>query len=513
MSFFETLLALLLVAIVLLQVSRRLSLPYPAMLAAAGVAVALVPGVPTIAIDPQTALALFIAPILLDAAFDFPASAVAHLWRPLFALAVLATALTAGCVAVLGWAVAGLPFAAALALGAVVAPPDAAAATAVIANLSLPHRTTAVLKGESLMNDAMALLLFTAAVEVQGHGTIDGRIALELGLAAPGGILLGLGLALIYRPLSRYVAGTLGGNLLQFVNTFWVWILAERLHLSGVLCVVAFGMAIAWRQPEQANPRDRVHSYAVWETVVFLLNVLAFLLMGLQAKVIVFAMPPSRLWNAASFAAMIVPTVIVVRLAWVMAYNRLSARFAVLRGDYEPSSLAQGFLVGWSGMRGLVTVATAFALPQDFPQRDLIVLTAFAVVLATLVLQGITLAPLIRWLRLDQAEDRDREMGEARHALVAAARSALQPAQGEQAETLRRFYAAEGAALDRQEDREARQRFRALGRDAVRAQRRQLEELRHRHAIGEDTYEQLQEELDWRELSLMDAQDRRIEEN
>ena len=512
-SFFESLLALLLAAIVLLQVSRRLNLPYPTMLAAAGVAVALIPGGPTIQIDPQTALALFIAPVLLDAAFDFPASAVAHLWRPLFALAVVATALTAGSVALLGWTIAGLPFAAALALGAIVAPPDAAAATAVIANLSLPHRTTAVLKGESLLNDAIALLLFTAAVEVQGHGAIDRRIALELGLAAPGGILLGLGLALLYRPLNRYVSGTLGGNLLQFVNTFWLWIIAERLHLSAVLCVVAFGMAVAWRQPENANPRDRVHSYAVWETVVFLLNVLAFLLMGMQAKVIVFGMAPSRLREAAAFAGLVVATVIVVRIGWVLAYNRLSARFQKLRGDFDASSPAQGFLVGWSGMRGLVTLATAFALPAGFPQRDLIVLTAFIVVLATLVVQGATLAPLIRWLGLDRMEDRDAEVQDARRALVAAGQATLKDEHCAGADTLRRFYEAEAAALEAEENRAALLRYRALGRDAVRAERLELEALRQSHRIGEDTYEQLQEELDWRELSLMEAQDRRIEEN
>jgi monovalent cation/hydrogen antiporter len=308
------------------------------------------------------------------------------------------------------------------------------------------------------------------------------------------------------------VAGTLGGNLLQFVNTFWLWIVAEWLHLSAVLCVVAFAMAIAWRQPEQANPRDRVHSFAVWETVVFLLNVLAFLLMGMQAKVIVGGMSAVRLREAVGFAALVVPCVILVRLAWVLGYNRLSAGFRRLRGDVEPSTVAQGFLVGWSGMRGLVTMATAFALPQDFPQRDLVVLTAFAVVLATLVLQGVTLGPLIRWLRLDALEDRDREVQDARRALVAAAQATLAQEQCAEADDLRRLYDAEAAALDDAEKTQALRRYRALGRDAVRAERRQLETLRHGHRIGEDTYEQLQEELDWRELSLMEAQDRRIEE-
>ena len=186
MSFFESLLVLLAVAILLLQVSRRLSIPYPTMLAAAGVALALVPGAPQIALDPHTALALFIAPALVDAAFDFPVGAVWRLWRPLFALAVVAVILSAGAVAWLGVALAGLPVYAALALGAIVAPPDAAAATAILGSISMPRRSVAVLKGESLLNDASALLLFSAATSLQGHGGIDAELALRLGAGGAG---------------------------------------------------------------------------------------------------------------------------------------------------------------------------------------------------------------------------------------------------------------------------------------------------------------------------------------
>jgi len=163
-TFFESLLVLLAIAILLLQASRRLAIPYPTMLAAAGVVLALVPGAPRIELDPHTVLALFVAPVLVDAAFDFPVGAVRRLWRPLFALAVVAVLLSAGAVAWLGVALAGLPLFAALALGAIVAPPDAAAATAILRSVSMPRRSVDVLKGESLLNDATALLLFGAAV-------------------------------------------------------------------------------------------------------------------------------------------------------------------------------------------------------------------------------------------------------------------------------------------------------------------------------------------------------------
>ncbi|HEY0145426.1 MAG TPA: cation:proton antiporter, partial [Methylovirgula sp.] len=245
MTFFESLLALMAVAILLLQVSRRLGIPYPTMLAAAGVGLALIPGAPKIGLDPHTALVLFIAPVIVDAAFDFPLATARRLWRPLVALAVGAVLLSAAAVAWLGVAMAGLPLYAAIALGAIVAPPDAAAATAVLSNVNMPRRSVAVLKGESLLNDATALLLFSAATSAQHLGGFHGEWALRLAIAAPGGVLLGILLAKLYRYVVPYVTGTLGGNLLEFVPCFGVWIIADRLGLSAVLCLVAFAMTIS----------------------------------------------------------------------------------------------------------------------------------------------------------------------------------------------------------------------------------------------------------------------------
>jgi monovalent cation/hydrogen antiporter len=279
-TFFESLLVLLLAAIFLLQVARRLSLPYPAMLAAAGVVVALIPGSPVIQFAPETALALFIAPALVDAAFDFPPGAARRFWGPLVALAIFAVLATAAVVAWIGWTFLGLPIAAAIALGAIVAPPDAAAASAVLTVVSIPRSTEVVLKGESLFNDATALLLFSGAVAIQSNNSFNLATSLRLAVAVPGGVLFGVGCALILRRVNRFVVGTLGGNLLQFVLAYLIWIAAAHLGLSAVLCVIAFAMTAA-RSPElNRSARMRVHSYAVWSSVVFALNVFAFLLMG-----------------------------------------------------------------------------------------------------------------------------------------------------------------------------------------------------------------------------------------
>ena len=510
MTFFESLLALLAVAIALLQVSRRFGLPYPAMLAAAGILVAFVPGSPRIMLDPDTALALFIAPVLLDAAYDFSADAARRYWRPLVLLAVVAVLLTACVVAWIGRAFANLPLGAALALGAIVAPPDAAAAVAVLGAVTVPKSTAYVLKGESLFNDATALLLFGAALAIQSNGGLDGGVLVQLGLAAPAAVLLGMVFAWGMRYLTPVITRTLGATVLQFVVACAVWVVADRLRVSAVLCEAAFAMAVA-RNPQLSGvARMRVHSYAVWATVVFLLNVIAFLLVGMQVRTILARTQSMPLGDALSFAAIVIAAVILTRLVVVMAFNRLSARFVRFRGpEVAPPTARQGLLVGWCGMRGLVTLVTALALPAEFPRRDLIVLTAFAVVLATLIVQGLTLAPLIRWLRLHVDDTGRREFEEARARLLRKAVSTLDAFAGPEAQALRYGYAIHDEPAPAGHSLE---RYRKFGLAAIAAQRELLQELRNDHQVDDNAYLFLQEELDWNELTLLPDEERRIEE-
>lgn len=321
MTFFETLVALLAVAILLLQVTRRMQLPYPGILAAAGVAVAMLPGAPSIPIDPPTALALFIAPVLIDSAYDFPVGAARRMLLPLFFYAVLAVLATTGVVVSISALTVGLPIAVAITLGAIVAPPDAAAATAVLSNLPVSRRVDALLKGESLFNDATALLLFSAALTVQARGGVDAGTVLQLVSAAPGGILFGIAFGFFVSQLRPVTENTVGGTLFQFVYAFATWLIAERLHLSAVLATVASAMTIATLASVEDSPRMRVHSFAVWTTVVFLLNVVAFLLMGLQARRIVEAMSAAELERAIGFAAIVVAGVITTRVAMVFCFT------------------------------------------------------------------------------------------------------------------------------------------------------------------------------------------------
>jgi CPA1 family monovalent cation:H+ antiporter len=422
-----------------------------------------------------------------------------------------AVAATTAVVALIGWWAAGLPLAAACVLGAIVAPPDAAAAVAVLGTVSMPRRTIGVLKGESLFNDAIALLLFNGALIVQARGGLDGATAASLALAVPGGVLFGIVLGFVFRWLSGFVANTLGGNLLQFLNAFLVWILAERLHLSAVLAVVACAMTVATAPSAFGAPRMRVHSFAVWASVVFLLNVLAFLLMGMQARVILERLPAARLWEAGRIAALVTLAVVVTRFVVVMGWNRLARLLTDGKGGGAAPTFAQGLVTSWCGMRGLVTLATAFALPANFPQRDVVVLTAFTVVLATLVVQGLTLAPLIRALKLDRLEDPGRDLLAARRRLAQVSLDQMGTAPPGDL-TLGELYALKAEAELSAADWEKLKQYRQLGLEVVGAQRRTLKHLRDDQRIDVETYYRLQEEIDWRELTLLPDRERRIDE-
>jgi CPA1 family monovalent cation:H+ antiporter len=502
-ALFEITLLLLAIAVVLLQVARHLRVPYPAMLALVGGCVAALPFAPHLSIEPRLALALFVAPAVMDTAFEMPPRELLRIWLPLTSLAVVLVLLTTVAVAWAGIALAGLPPAAALALGAIVAPPDAAAAGAVLKEFNLPRRTVAVLQGESLLNDAVALLAFGLALTAAASPGGAWRAVLpRLLFAVPGGALLGVATALCGMYVIRKVAGTLSSIIVQFLLTFGTWILAEHLSLSPIVAVVALAAMAGRYAPARTSARDRVNTNAVWAIVVFVLNVLAFLLMGLQARVIVSQLPADELRHALEFSGIVLAVVIGVRFAWVMGYG-VALRF--FRNFFEARVIGApvpspgiGVLVSWCGMRGLVTLATAFALPPEFPGRNLIVLGAFIVVLGTLVVQGFTIRPLIALLRIAPDESLQRDVAEARRAMLDAALAELAQRTGQPADSVRAEYAAARAAsvgADRPQTE-----YDGLRLVALAAERRILHEWRRKGRILDDVYHLLEDELDRAEL-------------
>ncbi|RVA11371.1 sodium:proton antiporter, partial [Mesorhizobium sp. M7A.F.Ca.US.002.01.1.1] len=415
MVLFELTLVLLLIAVALTALSRRVQVPYPSLLALAGVAIAFVPGVPTIEIDPELALALFIAPVLLDAAYDTSLRDLNRYKVPLVLLALGAVLFTTATVALAGWAMAGLPIAAAIALGAIVAPPDAVAASAVLGQFKVPHRITAILQGESLLNDATALLIYRMAISAAAGSILLSSAVPMILLSTLGSLAAGYLLGRLSLMTLGRIEDPASGTVVQFAGTFGVWILADRIGLSAIITIVVYAMTIARTAPRRMPARNRISSYSVWETAVFVLNVLAFVLMGLQARTIVGRLAGQGQTDAFVLAGTVLAIVIVSRFVWVLgcgAIIRWFDRFGVADRQRDAPSFRGGVLIGWCGMRGLVTLAAAFALPAEFPARDPIVLAAFTVVLGTLVLQGMSLKPLLRLLNLNPDETVDREVAQ-----------------------------------------------------------------------------------------------------
>ena len=512
MQIFETVLALLLIGAALAAVARRIGAPYPALLALAGMGLALVPGTPVVTLDPELALVLFVAPVLLDAAFDTSARDLKDNWRPVAGLALLTVAFTIAAVAVMvRMLMPDMPWPAAVALGAVVAPPDAAAATAVLRQLRPPHRLLVILQGESLFNDASALLIYRLAVGAAAVGAISVSDVLPMLLyATVGSIVLGVALAPVTLKVTSGIHDISTAVIVQFSSTFGVWILAERLHLSGILTMVVYAMTVARTAPDLMPARLRIPSYAVWEVAVFILNALAFILVGLQLKPIVAQLRGSELVEYAMVAGAVCATVIVARIVWVMGTQLLAGTRLVPRAR-TPQSRRNALVVAWCGMRGTVTLAAALALPAGFPYRDLILFSAFFVVLGTLVVQGLTLKPLMGWLGVEHDDAVEREVLLARVETLRAGKAALADGAGdtEAAELLQRQYQvrlAQAEAMHAGRRSDAREtdpsvELAAAALAATRAGRRRLSELRADGTIGDDAFHLVEEELDRAELN------------
>jgi Na+/H+ antiporter len=511
MILFEWVLALLLAAVILTMIAERLRAPYPSLLAIAGAGLAFLPFAPNIRIEPDLALALFVAPALLDAAFDTsPRELRRNAW-PIASLAVVAVVLTTAVVAFLGWRFAGLPIAAAIAFGAIVAPPDATAATAVLKELKPPQRVGFILQGESLLNDATALLIYRAAVAAAvGSFSLasDGPLIL---LSAAGSVVAGYVLARIYLTAVVRVHDTPSNIVLQFISTFGVWLLADRLTLSPIITVVIYAMTLAQASPRRLSPRLRISSYSVWETAIFVVNVLAFVLMGLQARPIIERLSPEQRWGSLLFGLSVLVAVIMARIAWIAIYRTVMVLierwFRVdLLGRVPVAAVARGAaFVSWSGMRGLVTLATAFALPEQFPGRDLIVLCAFCVVLGTLVIQGLTLKPLLRLLGLTDGGVVERDVSQARVAVMQAALDSLDGDTSPAAAALREQFTAARKVAENENDPQAATNYDQLRLRAIAAQREALFRLHAQGSIGDEAFRRLQEELDWSELDATPA--------
>ncbi|HEU4649101.1 MAG TPA: Na+/H+ antiporter [Gemmatimonadales bacterium] len=414
-------------------IARQLSTPRPIVLATGGVGVGVlahfIPGLPRVTLEPQLILGVVLPPLLAGAAFRVSPGAFRASLRPIAFLAVgLVLATMAAVAAVAHAVVPGLPWAVALVLGALVAPPDSVAATTLAGSVGLKNRLVTILEGEGLVNDATALVAYQLAVEtaVTGHFSW-GHAAATLLLSAPAGVLVGLAVGWITAQIRRRVDDSLLESSMSLLAPYVAYVLAEHLHSSAVLAVVAFGMYIRQRATEIGSPPTRLVNRTVWQVMDFITGGLVFVLVGLEVGAVATAIfSPATLERAAA----VIGATIGIRLAWMYVLPHLDR---LLRRTPRPDmpSWRELTVLGWAGMRGVVSLALALAIPAQtasgmpLPGRQDVVILALGVVLATLIGQGLTLGPLIRRLGIADPGAPAREEAAAREAAIRAGRAKL----------------------------------------------------------------------------------------
>ncbi len=521
-------LGLLAAVAALVPLAGRLAVPYPILLVIGGLLLGFVPNrvLPDVVLEPDLVLLLFLPPLLYWDAVntswrDFRANL-----RPIISLAFgLVVATTLG-VAAVAHLLLNFPWPVAFVLGAVVSSTDAVAAGSIMGRLGVPRRIVVILEGESLVNDATALVVYGSAVGVVVHESFSLPDAtLHFVAASVGGVAAGLVVGWVVLRLRRRIDDTRVEGMVALLTPFAAYLPADLLHGSGVLAAVAAGLYVGRRSPLDIAPATRLEADAIWELGTFVINGLVFILIGLQLHPIVLDLsrqPFSKLlWEAAVVSV----AVIALRIAWVYPGAYLAyARIRLRDGGARPPSIAELGVVAWAGLRGVIALTTALALPArtnrgPFPDRELILFLTFGVIVATLVGQGLTLSPLIRWLSIAPDDIQDHEEREARRAATQAALARLDvwadhdDAPLELIEDLRMHHERRLARLDGEHaggmtDEATRGAVaRELRRDLLDAERRALVDLRDRGVIGDDALRRVQRDLDLDEVRL-DAETR-----
>jgi CPA1 family monovalent cation:H+ antiporter len=395
-------LAIVVTVAVVAGASRRFGFSPPLALVVVGVVASFIPGIPSFELDPDVVLFGLLPPLLYAAAIRTSLVDFAAAREALILLAVLLVAVTTVVVGLATWwVVPTITLAAGLALGAVVAPPDAVAATAVGRRIGMPRRITTILEGESLVNDATALVALSAATAAITSSVTPVEVAWDFLLAAGGGLLVGLAATWLLAMVRRRITDPVLDTTLSFTAPFVAFLPAEAIHASGVLAVVVTGLLLGHKAPKLQSAASRLAETTNWRTVQFMLENAVFLLIGLQIRPILEAVGDSDLGvgRIALICAVVLAVTILVRIVYVMAtvwtYRHGTARMRAHAWGY-----ATGAVVSWAGMRGVVTLAAAFLLPEETPQREVLQLAAFVVVAGTLLIQGTTLSWLVARLRL-----------------------------------------------------------------------------------------------------------------
>ena len=495
-------------------VARRASVPYPIALVVGGALLGFLPALPQTEIDPQFLLVVVLPPILYQAALltswrDFKQN-IRSIGMLAFGL-VIVTTLVVG--TVLKLLIADIPWAVAFIFGAIVSPPDAVAATAILSRLNIPRRIVVVLEGESLVNDASGLVLYKFAVAAALTGAFSlWSAAGQFVLVAAGGVVIGLAMAWVFLKVHRFLGDAFIEVLVSLSVPYTIYIVAESLHLSGVLGVVAAGIYRARHTPEVVSAEMRILARSVWNLLVFFLNSLVFVLIGLQLHGTLERITRQTAAELVLYGVVLSLAAIAVRFLWVYPASYVPH---LIRRDRAapPPPRGEAFVMSWCGMRGIVSLAAALALPLSsdldvpFPYRDHLIFFTFVVIFVTLVVQGLSLSPIIRriglgtdWSGLEEERRARADLGHAALAEIerVAADERAPPALVERirAEFSEKILEAMPSGPEEHTEAEVAKRLRNA---AVRAERAELIRIWRRNRISDEVLHQLEEELDYQQ--------------
>ena len=416
------------IMIVLSAVASRIKIPYPIVLVMAGIGIGFIPGIPAITLNPEVVFLIFLPPLLYDAAFNISVPQFRSNLATIGTLAISLVFLTTTAIAVTTYyLIPGMTWPLAFVLGAILSPPDAVAATNVTKGLGLSHRTLTILEGESLVNDASGLIAYRFAVAaIAGAGFTLWNAYLQFLLVVAGGVLVGV---LFGRVLVFFLKRVYGNSLIAIsamaLAPFIAYELAEVVHVSGVLAVVVLGITLSLYTNKLFPAATKTQNKSFWDILIFLLNGLVFILIGLQFPQVVKSIDHAAILPLIGFGFLLSFIMFIIRILWVFGHNN-NLKKAINRRNQNPGrpqrfrmysnekiDWKDALIIGWSGMRGIVSLASALALPLTmsdgtaFPERNTLIFMSVVVVLITLVVQGLSLPLLVRFLRMGEREKQD----------------------------------------------------------------------------------------------------------
>jgi len=510
------LLVVLVTAVGLVVLARRINVPYPILLLVGGVGLGFLPGMPSVNVAPDVVLLVLLPPLLYSAAFFAPLRQMRANIRPIGLLAVVVVALTTVVVAVVAHFALGLSWAVAFVLGAIVSPTDPTAVEAIARRLAVPRRLVSILEGESLINDGMALTIYASAVTAAVVGSVSvAEVAGSFVLSVVGGVVIGLGLGWLIERVRARIDSPPEELAVSMLSAYAAYLPAELVGASGILASVTVGAYLGWRQHEFISASTRIQTFAFWPMFVFLLNAGLFIVVGLQLPSILEGLSGRSAVELLADAALISAVVIVVRVLWVGGATVLLRLAKRGPGGANPLPSPYAVVVAFTGMRGAVSLAAALAIPLQtqsgapFPERDLLIFLAFAVIAATLIPQGLGLPRLLHRLGLDHDEAVEREEADARLEAARAGNRRLEELRDEPwvrqetADRLAHLYTFRenrfSARLDGHDGDGVEERssdFQRLRRELIAAERDTLVRLRDENRIDSDVLRTVERDLD-----------------